>query len=149
MEMESQSHVASVKACYTMDFVHFALRELEIHSLLIQLRILTMILQNLSTHHHNPRHTLVSYVETIITTQAFREEQHQPENIQELLRKLLNDLQVLNGIIPERGEHAAQISTSYWKCPVFYDDDDDDDDEYSIQYREYLENSSNAITPNL
>nr|GEY31955.1 hypothetical protein [Tanacetum cinerariifolium] len=77
--------------------------------------------------------------------QDFREEQHQPENIQELLCKLLNDLQVLNRILPERGEHAAQISTPYWKCPVFYDDDD----EYSIQYREYLENSSNAITPDL
>nr|GEZ09405.1 hypothetical protein [Tanacetum cinerariifolium] len=49
--------------------------------------------------------------------------------------------------LPERGEHAAQISTPNWKCPVFYDDDDDDDDEYSIQYREYLENSSNAIAP--
>nr|GEV39933.1 hypothetical protein [Tanacetum cinerariifolium] len=33
---------------------------------------------------------------------------------------------------------------------TFYDDDDDDDDdEYTIQYREYLENSSNAITPDL
>nr|GEU88087.1 hypothetical protein [Tanacetum cinerariifolium] len=73
--------------------------------------------------------------------QAFKEEQHQPENIQELLRKLLNDLQVLNGILPERGEHAVQISTPNWKYPVFYDGDD----EYSIQYREYLENSSNAI----
>nr|GEU60511.1 hypothetical protein [Tanacetum cinerariifolium] len=80
--------------------------------------------------------------------QAFREEQHQPENIQELLRKLLNDLQVLNGILLERGEHATQISTPYWNCPVFYDDDDDDD-EYSIQYREYLKNSFNAITPDL
>ncbi|GJW37494.1 hypothetical protein Tco_0060414 [Tanacetum coccineum] len=30
-------------------------------------------------------------------------------------------------------------------CPAFYDDDD----EYTIQYREYLENSSNAITPDL
>ncbi|GJT97047.1 hypothetical protein Tco_1092565 [Tanacetum coccineum] len=76
--------------------------------------------------------------------QAFREEQHQPENIQELLRKLLNDLQILNGILLERGEQAAQISTPYWKCPIFYDDD-----EYTIQYREYLENSSNAITPDL
>nr|GEU80715.1 hypothetical protein [Tanacetum cinerariifolium] len=75
--------------------------------------------------------------------QAFREEQHQPENIRELLRKLLNDLQILNGILLERGEHAAQINTPNWKCPVFYDDDD----EYSIQYREYLENSSNAIAP--
>nr|GEW77520.1 ribonuclease H-like domain-containing protein [Tanacetum cinerariifolium] len=45
----------------------------------------------------------------------------------------------------ERGEHATQIRTPNWKCPVFYDDDDDD--EYSIQYREYLENSSNAIAP--
>ncbi|GJZ06045.1 hypothetical protein Tco_0539838 [Tanacetum coccineum] len=31
-------------------------------------------------------------------------------------------------------------------CPAFYEDDDD---EYIIQYREYLENSSNAITPDL
>nr|GEW44817.1 hypothetical protein [Tanacetum cinerariifolium] len=69
MEMESQSIVASVKARYTVDFVHFVLRELEIHSLMIQLRILTMILQTLSTHHHSPRHTLVSYVEMIITTE--------------------------------------------------------------------------------
>nr|GFB54689.1 hypothetical protein [Tanacetum cinerariifolium] len=44
-----------------------------------------------------------------------------------------------------RREHAAQISTPSWKCLVFYDDDD----EYSIQYKEYLENSSNAITPDL
>nr|GEW37224.1 hypothetical protein [Tanacetum cinerariifolium] len=43
-------------------------------------------------------------------------------------------------------EDAAQISTPSWKCPVFCDDDDD---EYSIQYREYLENSSNAITLDL
>ncbi|GJS98818.1 hypothetical protein Tco_0819988 [Tanacetum coccineum] len=32
-----------------------------------------------------------------------------------------------------------------FNCPAFYDDDD----EYTIQYREYLENSSNAITPDL
>ncbi|GKD83766.1 hypothetical protein Tco_1350605, partial [Tanacetum coccineum] len=30
-------------------------------------------------------------------------------------------------------------------CPAFYDDDD----EYTFQYREYLENSSNAITPDI
>ncbi|GJX75601.1 hypothetical protein Tco_0322412 [Tanacetum coccineum] len=33
--------------------------------------------------------------------------------------------------------------TPYWKFPIF----DDDDDEYTIQYKEYLENSSNAIIP--
>ncbi|GJR68675.1 hypothetical protein Tco_0014740 [Tanacetum coccineum] len=36
--------------------------------------------------------------------------------------------------------------TPYWKFPIF---DDDDDDEYTIQYKENLENSSNAITPDL
>ncbi|GKA39681.1 hypothetical protein Tco_0732232, partial [Tanacetum coccineum] len=34
-----------------------------------------------------------------------------------------------------------------WNRPTFYDDDDDD--EYTIQYKEYLEKSSNAITPDL
>ncbi|GKB47840.1 hypothetical protein Tco_0898593 [Tanacetum coccineum] len=33
--------------------------------------------------------------------------------------------------------------TSYWKILIV----DDDDDEYTIQYRKYLENSSNAIAP--
>ncbi|GJW39165.1 hypothetical protein Tco_0065010 [Tanacetum coccineum] len=43
----------------------------------------------------------------------------------------------------EQEEQAA--FTPYWKCPVF----DEDDDEYTFQYKDYLENSSNAITPNL
>ncbi|GKG42719.1 hypothetical protein Tco_0477017, partial [Tanacetum coccineum] len=44
-------------------------------------------------------------------------------------------------------ELAEYINSPSWNCPAFYDDDDDD--EYTIQYKEYLENSSNAITPNL
>ncbi|GJZ84021.1 hypothetical protein Tco_0649194, partial [Tanacetum coccineum] len=43
----------------------------------------------------------------------------------------------------EREEQAAFIP--YWKFPIF----DDDEDEYTIQYKKYLENSSNAITPDL
>ncbi|GKG34437.1 hypothetical protein Tco_0437133, partial [Tanacetum coccineum] len=39
----------------------------------------------------------------------------------------------------------ADYNSSSWNCPTFYDDDD----KYTIQYREYLENSSNAITPDL
>ncbi|GJS83630.1 hypothetical protein Tco_0750171 [Tanacetum coccineum] len=70
---------------------------------------------------------------------AFREKQHQPEDIQELLHKLLKDLQII------REELAEYINSPSWNCPAFYDDDD----EYTIQYREYLENSSNAITPDL
>ncbi|GJW05337.1 hypothetical protein Tco_1564193 [Tanacetum coccineum] len=69
---------------------------------------------------------------------AFREKQHQPEDIQELLHKLLKDLQIISE------ELAEYINSPSWNCPSFYDDD-----EYTIQYREYLENSSNAITPDL
>nr|GEV81439.1 hypothetical protein [Tanacetum cinerariifolium] len=70
---------------------------------------------------------------------AFREKQHQPEDIHELLRKLLEDLQIISE------ELAEYVNSSSWNYPTFYDDDD----EYTIQYREYLENSSNAITPDL
>ncbi|GKA05850.1 hypothetical protein Tco_0684970 [Tanacetum coccineum] len=70
---------------------------------------------------------------------AFREKQHQPEDIQELLHKLLKDLQII------REELAEYINSPSWNCPAFYDDDD----EYTIQYKEYLENSSNASTPDL
>ncbi|GJY02096.1 hypothetical protein Tco_0360248 [Tanacetum coccineum] len=69
---------------------------------------------------------------------AFREKQHQPEDIQELIRKLLKDFQISSK------ELAEYISPS-WNYPAFYDDDD----EYTIQYKEYLENLSNAITPDL
>ncbi|GKC77077.1 hypothetical protein Tco_1127851, partial [Tanacetum coccineum] len=65
----------------------------------------------------------------------------QPEDIQELLHKILKDLQII------RDELAEYINSSSWNRPAFYDDDDDD--EYTIQYREYLENSSNEITPDL
>ncbi|GJU63752.1 hypothetical protein Tco_1245587 [Tanacetum coccineum] len=70
---------------------------------------------------------------------AFIEKQHQPEDIQELLHKLLKDLQII------REELAEYINSPSWNYPALYDDDD----EYTIQYREYLENSSNAITPDL
>ncbi|GKD14782.1 hypothetical protein Tco_1199189 [Tanacetum coccineum] len=45
----------------------------------------------------------------------------------------------------EQEEQAAQSFTLYWNFPII----DDDDDEYTIQYREYLERSSKAITPDL
>nr|GEW97673.1 hypothetical protein [Tanacetum cinerariifolium] len=73
--------------------------------------------------------------------EKFFEIQHaQPEDIHELLGKLLEDLQII------REELAEYINSSSWNCPTFYNDDDD---EYSIQYMEYLENLSNEITPDL
>ncbi|GKF09821.1 hypothetical protein Tco_0044045, partial [Tanacetum coccineum] len=76
--------------------------------------------------------------------QALEEGQNQSDNVQELLLKLLNDLQILNKIQLKQEEQAAKICTPYWKCPIF---DDDDDEEYTIQVREYYKNSSVAITP--
>ncbi|GKC06864.1 hypothetical protein Tco_0998474 [Tanacetum coccineum] len=64
---------------------------------------------------------------------------YQPEDIQKLIHKLLKELQIISE------ELAEYINSLSWNCPAFYDDDD----EYTIQYREYLENSSNAITPDL
>nr|GEV80033.1 hypothetical protein [Tanacetum cinerariifolium] len=43
-------------------------------------------------------------------------------------------------------EHAAKVSSQYWKPPIYYDDDDDDD-EYSIQVSKVLKKSPIAITP--
>ncbi|GJZ44504.1 hypothetical protein Tco_0591759 [Tanacetum coccineum] len=77
--------------------------------------------------------------------QVVEEKQNQPEVMQDLLLKLINDLEILNGIQPKQEEHAAKVSSQYWNCPVFYDDDE----EYSIQYKEYLEKSSKAITADL
>ncbi|GJR31339.1 hypothetical protein Tco_1107571 [Tanacetum coccineum] len=61
--------------------------------------------------------------------QALEEGQNQPENVQELLLKLLNDSQIFNKMQLKHEEQAAKICTPYWKPPIFYDDDDDDDDD--------------------
>ncbi|GJU53124.1 hypothetical protein Tco_1226838 [Tanacetum coccineum] len=83
--------------------------------------------------------------------QAVEEEQNQPENIQELLLKLINDLQILNGIQLKQEEQAAKVSSQYWKPPIFYDDDDDDDEESSIPLRDIISELplSVAIAPDL
>ncbi|GKE86061.1 hypothetical protein Tco_1559803 [Tanacetum coccineum] len=59
---------SGVEIILEMDFVRFALQELEIHSFMIQIRILSIILQTFSTTLHSPssRHTRVSYVGTIL-----------------------------------------------------------------------------------
>ncbi|GJZ96633.1 hypothetical protein Tco_0668967, partial [Tanacetum coccineum] len=46
--------------------------------------------------------------------QVMREEQNQPGVLQELLLKLMNDLQILKGIQQEKEKQAAQGFTPYW-----------------------------------
>ncbi|GJR51724.1 hypothetical protein Tco_1402245 [Tanacetum coccineum] len=80
---------------------------------------------------------------------AIEEEQNQPEDIQELMLKLLNDLKICDGILlkqeeqavqEEQEERAAQSFLLNWNFPMI----DDDDDEHTILYR-----SSKEITPDL
>ncbi|GJZ84553.1 hypothetical protein Tco_0649892 [Tanacetum coccineum] len=54
---------------------------------------------------------------------AFKEKQHQPEDIQKLLHKLLKDFQIISEDL------ADYINTPNWNCPAFYEDDDE---EYTI-----------------
>ncbi|GJW50565.1 hypothetical protein Tco_0091916 [Tanacetum coccineum] len=79
--------------------------------------------------------------------QAVEEEKNQPENIQELLLKLINDSQILNGIQLKQEEQAAKISSQYWKPPIFYDDDDDDDEESFIPLRDIISELPVSIDP--
>ncbi|GKE45107.1 hypothetical protein Tco_1472391, partial [Tanacetum coccineum] len=66
--------------------------------------------------------------------QVMEEEQNQPEVMQELLLKLMNDLQILKGIQQEKEDEELSEYINYpsWNRPTFYDDDDD---EYTIIYR--------------
>nr|GEY55322.1 hypothetical protein [Tanacetum cinerariifolium] len=59
----------------------------------------------------------------------------QPEGSNELFQKLLEDLQIINK------ELAEYINSPSWDCPTFFNDNKD----HSVQYKEYLENSSNEI----
>nr|GEX64546.1 hypothetical protein [Tanacetum cinerariifolium] len=70
--------------------------------------------------------------------EKFFQIQHaQSEDTNELLQKLLEDLQIISD------ELAEYINSPSWNRLTFYNNDE----EHSIQYKEYLENSSNAIAP--
>ncbi|GJU87491.1 hypothetical protein Tco_1295037 [Tanacetum coccineum] len=96
--------------------------------------------------------------------QVWDEKQIKPWSLPELLLQLSNDSRTIAEILKQREEkhiereqvanlavqkekeeQAAQSFTPYWNFPII----NDDDDEYTIQYREYLERSSKAITPDL
>nr|GEY03127.1 putative reverse transcriptase domain-containing protein [Tanacetum cinerariifolium] len=62
---------------------------------------------------------------------AFGNKQYKLEDIQELFRKLFNDVQNIHEELVE------YINTPSWNRPVFYNNDEDDDEDYTI-----------AITPN-
>ncbi|GJY53617.1 hypothetical protein Tco_0445281 [Tanacetum coccineum] len=75
----------------------------------------------------SPKVLLLAWEKFFDIKHACKEKQHQPEDIQELLRKLINDVQIISE------ELADFINTPNWNRPAFYNnDDDDDDEEYTI-----------------
>ncbi|GJT43428.1 hypothetical protein Tco_0952143 [Tanacetum coccineum] len=54
---------------------------------------------------------------------TMEEEHNQPEVMQELILKLMNDLQILKGIQQEKKETAAQSFTPYWNFSMIDDEE--------------------------
>ncbi|GJR46645.1 hypothetical protein Tco_1314748 [Tanacetum coccineum] len=72
-----------------------------------------------------PKVLLLAWEKFFEIKHACKGKQHQPEDIQELLRKLLNDVQIISE------ELADYINTPNWNRPAFYNNNDDDE-EYTI-----------------
>ncbi|GKA38061.1 hypothetical protein Tco_0724626 [Tanacetum coccineum] len=70
-----------------------------------------------------PKVLLLAWEKFFEIKHACKEKQHQPEDIQELLCKLLNDVKIISE------ELAYFINTPNWNRPAFYHDDDE---EYTI-----------------
>nr|GFC01981.1 hypothetical protein [Tanacetum cinerariifolium] len=77
-------------------------------------------------HCGDPHETFQSWDRVFEINDALRTKQYKPEDIQDLFRQLLNDVQNIHE------ELAEYINTIGWNRPAFYDDDDDDDVDYTI-----------------
>nr|GEW96052.1 hypothetical protein [Tanacetum cinerariifolium] len=84
-----------------------------------------------------PKVLLIAWERFSEIKHVFIDKQYQPEEIQELMSKLLEDVRNINE------ELAEYINSPSWNHHTFYNNDE----EHSIQYKEYLEISSNAIAP--
>nr|GEY75082.1 hypothetical protein [Tanacetum cinerariifolium] len=66
------------------------------------------------------------------TSVEMLEKHHQSEDIQELVRNIFKDLQIISE------ELAEYINLSSWNCHAFYNDDDDDDEERFTPLRDTI-----------
>nr|GEU69486.1 hypothetical protein [Tanacetum cinerariifolium] len=73
-----------------------------------------------------PKVLLLAWDRVFKIKDAFGNKQYKPKDIQELFRKLLNDLQNIHE------ELAEYINTPGWNRPTFYNNGDDDDVDYTI-----------------
>nr|GFB57998.1 hypothetical protein [Tanacetum cinerariifolium] len=73
-----------------------------------------------------PKVLLLAWDRVFEIKDAFGNNQYKPEDMQELFRKLSNDVQNIHEKLAE------YINTPGWNRPAFYDDYDDDDVDYTI-----------------
>ncbi|GKF14064.1 hypothetical protein Tco_0055526 [Tanacetum coccineum] len=123
----------------------------------------TLFNSDIFPHEEMSMRVLLAKERILKLIQDWDEKQIKPWSLPELLLQLSNDSRTINEILKQREEkriereqaanlavqkkqeeQAAQSFTPYWNFPII-----DDDDEYTIQYKEYLENSSKVITPDL
>nr|GEW35516.1 retrovirus-related Pol polyprotein from transposon TNT 1-94 [Tanacetum cinerariifolium] len=96
---------------------------------------------NSQLHAHSLNLSLMNSKKTYNTASAtlmyavmIQDRHAQPEDTNELFPKLLEDLQIINE------ELAEYINSPSWNRPTFFNDDE----EHSVQYKEYLANSSDS-----
>nr|GFB41215.1 hypothetical protein [Tanacetum cinerariifolium] len=73
-----------------------------------------------------PKVLLLAWDRVFKIKNAVGKKQYKPEDVQELFRKLLNDVQNIHK------ELAEYINIPSWICPAFSSHDDDDDENYTI-----------------
>nr|GFB94274.1 hypothetical protein [Tanacetum cinerariifolium] len=73
-----------------------------------------------------PKVLLLAWDRVFKIKDAFGNKQYKPEDIQELFRKIFNDVQNIHQ------ELAEYINTPSWNRPAFYNDGEDDDEDYAI-----------------
>nr|GEV25244.1 hypothetical protein [Tanacetum cinerariifolium] len=73
-----------------------------------------------------PKVLLLAWDRVFEIKNAFGNKQYKPEDMQDLFRKLFNDVQNIHEELPE------YINTPGWNRPAFYNNDDDDDVDYTI-----------------
>ncbi|GJY80942.1 hypothetical protein Tco_0493693 [Tanacetum coccineum] len=127
---------SGVEIILEMDFVCFALQELEIHSFMIQIRTLSMILQTFSTT-HNLKHTRNSI-------------DHQPQSIQEdLNQQRMNDvLKAMKSLVEKlrQQEQAANLSTHTPEPSRCFNFIYDNDEESTIPLNEIISQIPSSIS---
>ncbi|GJT16540.1 hypothetical protein Tco_0875246 [Tanacetum coccineum] len=124
--------VRGVDIILEVDFVRFATQKPEIHSFMIQSRILSIILLIFLTNHHSTmsRHTRASYVGTILIMVMIVH--HDSRLSMSRNRATIKTLKITKEKELRQQEQAANLSThtlepSQRFNSIYYDDDDDEE----------------------